>query len=1030
MSQTDSNHAMSKTREIRNARQTSRRHDRRVEVAATRAIFDRLESRTLLSGNFGSVLTRGESGTDIGNATAFDAQGNVVVAGSFSGTVDFAPGEDTNVYYNAADGTGYVAKYTPGGEFIWARRVGGPVNDVAVDRFGNVLVAGSFSGQRDFDSTAGTLELTSAGFDDIFVAKFNSSGTLQWAKRAGGTLADGGIGLDVDHAGSAYISGFFSNTVDFNPAGAVANRTASALTDGFIWKLSSAGNYTYVRVLAGNGSERVNDLAVDGLGNVYSTGRFDKAADFNPGGGVLLTSADATLGGNYDGFVWGLNANGTVRFVRRMGGGLYDTGEALDIDVVGNVYVTGRFTYQANFNPGGAGGTLNAFGNSGGDAFVAKYDSVGRFQWTKRIGGGETDDWGHSIAVDGSRNVYVAGQYAGIGNLNPNGFALVGSKGGTDAFAVKLDTDGDFVYGKSVGGSGNDVGRGVAVDALRGNVFVAGEFRNTADFDPSPATQNRASNGNADLFVLRLTQPASPLLWAEKKPIDFVEDEARFVATDGLGNTYIAGLIGGAGDFDPTGGHVGFGPIGSAPDVFVAKFAPDGTYIWSRIATHREANAEAGAEELGGLAVDLFGNVVVVGSFRTSDDKTLDFPNTNQDLQSDGSQKDAFIWKLAPNGDHVFAKRFGDSGTETADGVALGNNGDIYVTGTFDSRVQWGPDHDDEILPYGFYDPGVFNSQDVWVARLNANGQVQWAKGSGGSGEDAPTDIAFDFNVDAVRVVGTFNSPEFDSDTKYLSGSVSLGGTVSSFAARYAESNGYDSQLYRFGGGTGETRITAIDMDTHGAYYLTGEFTGTTDLDPGFLETYRTAAGPAGKRDVFLVKMEGYGLHAWSSRIGGTGDDYANGLDVAGDNVYVVGDFTGSVDFDPSALKQKTLTSDGLYDGYIWRVNRSGAFRSAHQIGGSALDVAGRSGNVAHVVGYTSDIGDYDPGAGTSFQLGSYGYRDWFLLSYVVQDTPSTPSLGGLTGPIGGIGGLSRTGTLTTRIAADVLIDPGGKMRL
>lgn len=955
------------------------------------AIIDRLEQRMLLAGDFGSVLTRGDTGADVATAVAYDADGNKIVAGSFSGEVDFAPG-GVNVFLDADDGNGFVAKYTPNGDFMWVRRLGGAATDVAVDNGGNIVISGSFNGTRDFDSTGGTLNLTSAGFDDAYIAKFNTNGDIQWARSAGSSnFTDMALGISTDASGSVYASGFFAGTVDFNPGAAVASRTAQALTDGFIWKLNSSGLFLRVSVLAGNGSERVNDVAVDDAGNAYATGRFDDSADFDPNGGATIMFADATLGGNYDGFVWGLNSSGTLRFARRFGGGLYDTGEAVAIDAVGNVYTTGRFTYSANFNPGGGGGTLNAFGDSGGDAFVAKHDSVGEFEWAKRIGGGETDDWGRGIAVDGSRNVYVTGQFAGIATLNPDGFYLVGSAGGTDGFLTKLDTNGQFVYAAKFGGTGNDSGRGVAVDGLHGNVYVAGDFRNTVDFNPGAPVENRTSTGDSDAFVLRLTQPASPLLWALKLPDDVSTDEGRHVGTDGFGNVYIAGLLRGAGDLDPTGAFDGYGPIGSAPDVFVAKFAPDGTFLWSRVATHRETDIGLGTEDIGGLAVDFFGNVVVVGTFQTDAD-ILDFPNTDEDLTSDGLYSDAFIWKLDPFGNHLFARKFGNENIETAEAVTFGNGGDIYVTGTFDYRVEWAPGEEIESGT-----PFDGHSTDVWVAKYNSSGDIQWATASGGDGEDIPTDIAFDYDNDVVRVVGTFDGPSFNVDRSYFSPGVSKAGTVDSFVARYTEAAGTGNQVRRLGGNA-ETRAAALDVDSSGNIYVTGEFTGTTDLNPGAATTNRVSAGGT---DVFLVKLNDNADHVWSSRIGSAGDDTGRGIDEQSGNVFVTGDFEGIVDFDPSNLRTKTLNDVGVGDGFVWQVAGNGNFRSAHQFGGSAYDIAARSNGTAHVIGQFSGSGDFDPGANTSFPMSATS-QDWFLFKFIPGTTPSSPGFGGLGGLVGG----------------------------
>lgn len=955
-------------------------------AAAIRPTLERLEGRMLMDGEFASLVTRGTVGVETANAAAYDQDGNGIVAGSFSGSLDFAPGNAT-VTYNAANGTGYVAKYNTAGNLVWAKQLGGGVNDVVTDKDGNILVTGSFNGTRDFDSGPGVVNLTSAGFEDIFVAKFNSSGTLQWARRAGGTFSDFGNAVGVDRSGNVFVGGSFAGTVDFNPGPSTVNKTAT-LTDGFVLKLTSNGNYSRISQLSGNGSEYINDIAVDDTGTVYATGRFDKTADFNPGAGTSNLVADNTYGSNYDGFVWKLKADGTLGFVKKFGGGFWDEGNAIAIDVLGNSYVTGKFTYSAKFN--GAGGTLNAYGNSGADVFVAKYNSAGTYQWAKKLGSGEADEAGMDIAVDGGRNVYVTGYFRGLATLHPSGFHLASSAGGTDAFLSVLDTNGGFHYAESWGGTGNDQGRAIAVDAARGNTWIGGSYQNTVDFNPNAGVNNATSNGNSDLYLLRLARTASPLQWAHSFGLGVSTDEGHEVVVDSNGYIYVAGLLRGFADVDPSAGEATYGPIGSGADVFVAKFAPDGTYMWSRVATHREnPNWELGDEKIGGLAVDGFGNVIVVGTFLTDETK-LDFPNTSQDLESTDGYTDGFIWKLSSTGGHVFAKKFGGENIETAEAVAVDDSGNIYVTGVFDYEVQWGA-NPGQVIQSSNFGLGDSSSDDVWIAKYNASGDILWCKNGGSGDDDRPTAIAVDSTAGYVYVTGTFEGDFFHSNhASYYSATVSRTGTLDSFVARYATNNGNTNQVDKLGG-TGATIARTIDVDPDGNLWIGGDFTLTTDLNPKGGTSNKTSAGGT---DAFLVKLSNTGNHLYSARFGAANNDSIAALDVGvGGNVFATGTFRNNVDFNASATHSATLNG-GSGSSFTLRLDGNGSFRAAHKFGGVAADIAVTGNGIVHVVGnFIGNNVDFDPGAATTMPLSATS-GDIFLMKFTPGTTPSTPGFG------------------------------------
>jgi len=295
---------------------------------------------------------------------SLDISSNIYLTGIYKETVDFDPGAGTFNVTSAGDYDSFVVKLDASGNFIWAKSSGGAALDygryLTVDLSENVYIAGYLEGTADLDPGSGVTNFISHGAGDIYIQKLDISGNLVWAKSLGGNLYDYAHSIAVDDSGNLYISGDYSETVDFDPGTGVANQTSVGSSDVFILKLDNSGNYVWVKSMGSILEDSAFKIVLDNAGNIYTSGYFAEIMDFDPNTGTTnLTSV-----GEYDIFILKLDNLGRLIWAKSMGGLGNDTSYALDIDASNNVYTTGFFEGSVDFDP-----------NSG----TSDYSSVGFF---------------------------------------------------------------------------------------------------------------------------------------------------------------------------------------------------------------------------------------------------------------------------------------------------------------------------------------------------------------------------------------------------------------------------------------------------------------------------------------------------------------------------------------------------------------------------------------------------------------------------------------------------------------------------
>ena len=395
--------------------------------------------------------------------------------------------------------------------------------------------------------------------------------TLEWARSMGGSDLELGLSIATDASGNVYVTGYFESTVDFDPGPDTLNLISNGNRDVFVQKLDASGNLLWAKSLGGTSGDDGTSIITDASGSIYVTGSFKNTVDFDPGPGTLNITANTSS----DIFLLKLDTGGNLIWAKAMGGAGFDYGFSTTTDGSGNVYVTGQFESTVDFDPDT--GTVNLTSNGSDDIFVQKLDASGNLLWARSMGG-ITNDYCYSITTDASDNVCITGVFAGTVDFDPGAGTLnLTAVGANDIFVQKLDTNGNLLWVKSMGGIGNDGGNSIVTDGS-GNIYVTGQFESTVDFDPGPDTLNITANGIwYDIFVQKL-DPSGNLLWVKAMGGNSY-DFGNSISTDISGNVYVTGSFYNTVDFDPGPGTHTLISNG-VNDIFVQKLDSNGNLVW------------------------------------------------------------------------------------------------------------------------------------------------------------------------------------------------------------------------------------------------------------------------------------------------------------------------------------------------------------------------------------------------------------------------------------------------------------------
>ena len=365
---------------------------------------------------------------------------------------------------------------------LWIRQIGSANPDfaaaIATDHEANVFISGS---------TSGDLDGQSRGSSDAFLAKFDAQGNQLWLKQLGAVSEDRAYGIATDPMGNVFISGTTSGDLDGQSRGS---------SDAFLAKFDTRGNQLWLKQLGAARDDSAQAIATDQQGNVFISG-------------YTSGDLDGQSKGSYDAFLAKFDAQGKQLWLKQLGAATEDSASDITTDLMGNVFISGSTS-----------GDLDGQSKGGSDAFLAKFDAQGNQLWLKQLGAAR-DDSAQAIATDLFGNVFISGRTSG--DLDGQ------SKGGSDAFLVKFDAQGNQLWLKQLGSATEDQSFGIATDSM-GNIFISG--RTSGDLDGQ-------SKGGSDAFLAKFDAQGNQL-WLEQLG-SARDDSAQAIATDQQGNVFISG---------------------------------------------------------------------------------------------------------------------------------------------------------------------------------------------------------------------------------------------------------------------------------------------------------------------------------------------------------------------------------------------------------------------------------------------------------------------------------------------------------
>jgi predicted RNA-binding protein with PUA domain len=435
-----------------------------------------------------------------------------------------------------------------------------------------------------------------------------------------------------------------------------------------------------------SGSEIISTYE-DGQGNLYMTGQFSGKIDFDPGPDTFFLDAYS----HTEIFVAKMNADGALLWAKHLEGNGLAIGNTILGDDANEIYVSGQFRNIVDFDPGEDTVSINAFNQGAG--FLLKLNDNGEFIWVKRYG-----IIFNTIVQHTDGNLLAIGSFNGTKDIDPGtGVTNLISKGGSDIAVAKFTSSGDLIWGHSIGGSDNDIGRSCDSDQ-EGNIYFTGSFQKTVDFDPGPDSTKLSGQGiflYDDIFICKFNA-AGDFIWVNGFGSTSNLESGNVIRVDSDQNLVVAGKFAGSVDFNPGPGTYQLS-AGGGFGSFICKYTTEGKYVWAK-------SFESPSEVITtSMDIDHSNFITCAGSFKVR----ADFNPFGQSFVLNalgGSTESAFVCNLYPDGRFRWAVPFEGNVSAASNTILYDRQHNLYTTGEFYQSGDFNPG-DDSLL---FDIPGTY----------------------------------------------------------------------------------------------------------------------------------------------------------------------------------------------------------------------------------------------------------------------------------------------------------------------------------
>lgn len=411
-------------------------------------------------------------GNDYGTGMAKDVHGNIIVTGRVKGNSTFGMGASAITLNTFGDRDIFICKYDSLGNFVWAKRYGGLSSDygygIVTDTSSNIFITGYFTDSAKFESTT----LFSKGGQDIFIAKVSEQGNLIWVKSIGGSTNEYALSIALDKGGNSFITGAFTGSVRFG----ADSLTCAGGNDFFIAKFDTNGTCLWGKRAGNSLNDIGNSIVVDGTSSsVYVCGYYTSNVTF---GSIALNGY-----GGMDIFTAKYDSNGNCSWAKRAGSTNHELASDIALDRLGNLYVTGGHSSSINFGTITTPVTIPA-STSGGDVFLAKYDTIGNLVWAKKVVSGTGVSSSTSITINKFNNPVFCGSFKSTCYFD--GVAKTVQGNNQDVYVTEYNSNGNVLWVKTYKGvskSGIDAHANAVITDNTEHTYLTGGFLDTVSFD-------------------------------------------------------------------------------------------------------------------------------------------------------------------------------------------------------------------------------------------------------------------------------------------------------------------------------------------------------------------------------------------------------------------------------------------------------------------------------------------------------------------------------------------------------------------